>query len=299
MAYVPETQILDLKPEHLYPQGRDLRPEFFQHQRTPLMSRETPVASIGSCFAREIKDYLVEKGFNYLQTATGKNARHGSAAWDRVYNTFCLLQEFERAIEGFEPHERFWELDGKLLDPYRKKVEWRDRAHAEEELELHRVTAREAITRAEVMIITVGLTEIWYSKVDGSVFFQVPPAPIFDPELHAFRNSTVDENLGNLESIHRVFKKGNPEGKIIITVSPVPLRATFREQNVVVANTTSKATLVVATQQFVANHDDVYYFPSYELVTTVIPKAFERDNRHVKRRTVRKIMKAFEAMYVE
>lgn len=297
MADRPEIEILDLKPRDLYPDGRRLRPDFFLDERHGLMTRETPVASIGSCFAREIKDYLVERGYNYLQTATGKNARHGSAAWDRVYNTFCLLQEFERALGGFDPHERYWQLEERVLDPYRKKVVWESVEQAEEELERHRVTAREALTRAEILVVTVGLTEIWYSKVDGSVFFQVPPVGIFDPDIHAFRNSSVEENAANLEAIHRLMAAANPECRIIITVSPVPLRATFRQQNVVISNTVSKATLVVATHQFVANHDNVYYFPSYELVTTGIRRAFESDNRHVRRQAVREIMRVFESMF--
>jgi hypothetical protein len=146
--------------------------------------------------------------------------------------------------------------------------------------------------------MTVGLTEVWYSKVDGSVFFQVPPPAVFDPEVHAFRNSTVDENLANLEAMHRLLVAANPACKLIVTVSPVPLRATFQDQNVVISNTVSKATLVVATHQFVSNHENVHYFPSYELVTVGIRRAFESDNRHVRRPAVHEIMKVFERMFV-
>ena len=292
MPTFPEITILNLKQRDLYPKGRALGPDFFLGEQHALMTRDTPVASIGSCFAREIKDHLVERGFNYLQTA------HGSAAWDRVYNTFCLRQEFERALGSFTPHERFWELDGLILDPYRKQVVWSTKEEAERELETHRQTAREAFTKAQILVITVGLTEIWHSAIDGSVFYQVPPAGVFDPQIHAFRNSNVSENLANLEAIHALMQAANPECRIIITVSPVPLRATFQKQNVVISNTVSKATLVAATNQFVANHDNVHYFPSYELVTTCIRGAFKGDNRHVSRRAIRRIMRIFEWMFL-
>ncbi|MCB9838959.1 MAG: GSCFA domain-containing protein [Phycisphaeraceae bacterium] len=296
----PEITILNLDKQALYPEGRALRPEFLMgHQRT-LLTRDTPVASIGSCFAREIKDYLVAHGYNYLQTAQGPNARHGSAAWDRVYNTFCLKQEFQRALsDEFQPQERFWRHEGRLLDPYRKQVVWDDEAHAQRELEAHRIAARQALTSAKVVIITVGLTEIWHSTIDGSVFFQVPPATVFDHDRHAFRNSTAGENLANLEAVRALLHRANPDCQIVITVSPVPLRATFRPCNVVVANTVSKATLVAAVSEFVANHDNVHYFPSYELVTTCIPRAFKSDNRHVTPRAIARIMRVFESMFLD
>lgn len=264
-----------------------------------LLDRDTPVASIGSCFARQIKDHLVARGFNYVQAATGPNARHGSAAWDRVYNTACLRQEFERALGSFEPAEASWRLpDGTLLDPYRKNVTWTSVEHAETELAEHRAAARKALTRAEILIATIGLTEVWYSRVDGSVFFQVPPSEIYDDARHAFRNTDVDENRANLERCHELLRRHNPGCKMIVTVSPVPLRATFEDRNVVVSNAHSKATLLAAAHAFAAGKPDVFYFPSYELVTHVIPDAFGADNRHVRPEAVAGIMEVFEATYM-
>jgi len=297
MEYRPEIELAALKPHQLYPEGRRLTPDFLASSRQPLLSRATPITSIGSCFAREIKNALVRKGFNYLQTEPG-DAGSNPAAWNRVYNTFCLRQEFERALAEFRPQERFWEFDGRVLDPYRKRIAWTSKEQAEEELAQHKDSARRAFTQAEVVIITVGLREIWYSKVDGSVFCQVPPAQVFDATRHAFRCSTVAENLANLEAIHALLKRANPGCRIVVTVSPVPLRATFLDQNVLVSNAISKATLVVATHEFVARHDDVHYFPGYELVTAGIRRALERDNRHVRRRAVARIMRVFEQMFV-
>lgn len=298
MTAHPEISILNLNERDLYPSGRKLNTDFLLGHRHALMTRDTPVASIGSCFAREIKDYLVTNGFNYLQTADGPNARHGSAAWDRVYNTFCLRQEFERALAEFTPHERFWETEGRIHDPYRKQVVWNTIEEAERELAAHAQAARRAFTKARVLVITVGLTEIWHSRIDQSVFYQVPPASVFDPARHGFRNSTFSENLANLEAIHTLLAGANPGCQIIITVSPVPLRATFQKQNVVISNTVSKAILVAATSAFVANHENVHYFPSYELVTTCIPRAFKGDNRHVTRRAIGRIMRVFEQMFL-
>lgn len=296
-----EVGILRLEAHQIYPPGEELNPDFFLGERHRLIDKSTPIASIGSCFAREVKDHLVRSGFNYLQTADGPHARHGSAAWDRVYNTFCLRQEFERALGDFDPRTAAWVLpDGRRLDPYRKGVTWASPAAQAAELEAHRRTARKAFVECEALVVTVGLNEIWYDRQSGDVFFQVPPRALFDEAQHGFRTATVDENLANLERMHDLLQATNPGCRMLVTVSPVPLRATFRKtHNVVVSNVESKSTLLVATKAFVARHPEtVFYFPSYEIVQTAVTEPFELDNRHVKRSTVAQIMRVFEHAFL-
>lgn len=295
-----EVRILDLEQHQIYPPGTQLSTRFFFNARHHLIDKQTPIASIGSCFAREVKDYLVRNGYRYVQTAQGPHARHGSAAWDRVFNTFCLRQEFERALDVFEPRVPAWVMpDGRRVDPFRKGVVWRDLEHQLADLDHHQRTAREALLACEAVVVTVGLNEIWHDRKSPDVFFQVPPAEVFDEDEHAFRIATVDENIANLERMWALLQQHNPDCKMLITVSPVPLRATFRkDDNVVVSNVESKSTLLVAVKRFVAAHDGVYYFPSYELVTAVLDTPFEPDNRHVKRSTVGRIMQVFEHAFL-
>ena len=80
---LPETTILGLRPEQIYPTAEYLTPEFFRIVQHGLLTRETPIGSMGSCFAREVKNYLVQRGFSYIQAAQGHSARHGSASWPR------------------------------------------------------------------------------------------------------------------------------------------------------------------------------------------------------------------------
>jgi len=293
-APLPETTILGLATHQLYPDRAHLGTEFFKRGRLGLLDKRTPIASMGSCFAREVKDWLVANGYAYVQTAGGPNARHGSAAWDRVYNTFCIRQEFERALGAFEPRERFWRTGGALADPYRKAVRWADEPAMAADLAEHRRTAALALTTAEFVVLTIGVNEIWYAVDDGAVFFQVPPSDVFDPKRHAFRLATVAENTANLHRAHELLRQANPKAQMIVTVSPVPLRATFREDaDAVTATFESKATLLVAVRQFVRESQGVHYFPSYEIALTS-PEPFEDDLRHVKREVVGRIMDVFE-----
>lgn len=268
------------------------------------ITAHTPIVSIGSCFARELKVWLKLHKYTFIETAQGPCAGAGSARYDRVYNTFTLRQEFERAFGTFEPKETYWEFeeDGetRLLDPYRKNIAWEDKDDLISELAEHRETVRQAFIQAEVLVITVGQAEIWYNKTDGSVFPLVPPSQIFDPEIHGFRLSTYEENLLNLERLFELFSNNNPTGHIIITLSPVPLMATFRPLNSLVANTASKSILRTAIETFVQKHSDrITYFPAYEVVAVVENNPFRDDNRHVKREVIDRIMELFEAYFVE
>ncbi len=301
-----EVRLLELEPWRLYPSGDLLDARFLEQSRParPRITRRTRIASIGSCFAREIKVWLKERGYAFIETAEGPCTEAGSARYDRVYNTFTLRQEFERAFGTFAPRVRAWEFQEggrrRLLDPYRKGVAWESRAEMEAELAEHRENVRRAFSQAEILIVTVGLAEIWYDRTDGSVFPLVPPVQVFDPKRHGFRLSTYRENLENLERVCALFSANNPAGRIVISVSPVPLRATFRPLNALVANSASKSLLRAVVDEFASLHPDrVTYFPAYEVVTVAERQPFEADNRHVRAETVDRIMRLFEAWFVE
>ena len=73
----------------------------------------------------------------------------------------------------------------------------------------------------------------------------------------------------------------NPQAKIIVTVSPVPLIATYEDRHVLVSNCYSKAALRVAAEEIVAARPDIAYFPSYEIVMANAHRNFAEDQRSV------------------
>ena len=90
----------------------------------------------------------------------------------------------------------------------------------------------------------------------------------------------------------------------MITVSPVHLWATFRtDADVIAASCNSKATLRAAADAFAAAHDNVFYFPAFEMATIYRPMMGEaifadgRENFHVSKPTVKFIMRQFFRMY--
>jgi len=271
---------------------------------------ETPIASMGSCFAREIKRRLLQRKYNYIAEETDHPAAvHASAAWERVYNTFCMRQIFEYTFEAFEPDLRWWVApeSGKVQDPYRRTIAYDSLDQAESDFEQHKIHSRRAIEQAHVFIITLGLTEIWQDRVDGSVI-SLPAGPYpsegGDMSRYEFKVSRYVENLENLERIHKIMGVHNPDCRILVTVSPVNLWATFRQdRDVISASCNSKSTLRAAADEFAACHENVYYFPAFEMATIYQPLVGQtyfcdgRENYHVNKPTVKFIMQHFFKYY--
>ena len=69
------------------------------------ISRSTPIASMGSCFAREIKTVLLREGFSYITEESDHPAsKHASAAWERLYNLFSMRQIFGTPLKSGRRH---------------------------------------------------------------------------------------------------------------------------------------------------------------------------------------------------
>jgi len=276
------------------------------------ISPSTPIASMGSCFAREIKRRLIQRDFNYITEETYHPASlHASAAWERVYSTHCMRQIFEYTFEQWNPDLRWWMApeSKKIQEPYRRVILYDTLKEAEEDFEQHRKHSRKALEKAEVLILTLGLTEIWQDTVDGSVIC-LPAGPYVkeggDMSRYRFRVSRYEDNLKNLERIHEIMAAANPNCKILITVSPVNLWATFRRDiDVISASCNSKATLRAVADEFTVRHENVFYFPAFEMATIYQPLSGRtyfsegRQNFHVNKATVKFIMRHFFNFYAK
>lgn len=274
------------------------------------IDKTTPIASMGSCFAREIRKRLIIKGYNYIQEECDHPASvHASAAWERSYNTFSMRQIFEYTFGNFNPLRRWWISPGSgtVQDPFRRVIIYGSVKDADEDFRRHIVFSRKALIKARVIILTLGMTEIWEDQFDQTVIC-VPSGPYVkeggDMDRYRFRVTRYMENLGNLEAIHGILSQHNPGCKIVITVSPVQLCATFRtDLDVISASCNSKSTLRAVADEFVLNHDNVFYFPAYEMATLyplmmgANPFNRGKENFHMAEKTVDHIMEQFFIHY--
>ncbi len=256
----------------------------------PLVGPDTKIAAIGSCFAERITEYLSARGLHTTFHPAGLQ-----------YNTFAIRQEFEHLFgtSGYSDDDVVLGDDGVWEHLFRKA--FRSKESKETVLAMARaadVLARRAYAEADVVVITLGLTEIWQRESDGLVAVELPPAPSYRSGGWTFRDARVSENIANLERTLELLQ-ANTKATVLMTVSPVPLAATFRDEDIIVANCESKSRLRAALADFLLDHPDVLTFHSYELVAQWQGQGtfFEDDGRHINPQGVAFIMNEFLRMF--
>jgi GSCFA family/Polysaccharide biosynthesis enzyme WcbI len=277
-----------------------------------VISSQMKVATAGSCFAQHIAAALKLAGFNYfvsepsppdLSQEEAARRQYGlfSARYGNIYTTRQLLQLYDRAYGAFKPDDGAWvRPDGRYVDPFRPAVEPDGFATEEAVIrsrDRHLETVRHLFEQLNILVITLGLTEAWRSRSDGAVVPLAPGVAADPPDRHIYEfvNFSVAEVGKDLEEFQAKLKEVNPRARIILTVSPVPLAATFEHRHVLTATTYSKAVLRVAAEQIAQGRDDVMYFPAYEIITGNYGHAshFEEDMRTVRQSSVNQVMDLF------
>jgi hypothetical protein len=293
MQRISENGIIQLKEYQFFQPPELLVAEHLLGSPIPLLDRATPIGSMGSCFAREIKSYLETYGYNYVHYGDGKRASHGSAPWERVFNTACICQEVERALCRESGKGYIEGDDGRVYDLCRKGTAFTSAAEAVLEEKEYIKFAERAFLDSDVFILTLGMSETWYDEVSGVTLAEAPPKPAYKQERHKFRLLSPEENIKNIKKALDLLFTKKPKIKVILTVSPVPLRATFIQQSAITSNNVSKGILLYAAHFVCQKYDNVYYFPSYEITQYLAEEPYDWDGRHVTKPTVNLIMSHF------
>ena len=261
---------------------------------------------LGACFARNIEEHLIYRGVEVLS----KRVVSPKAEWPARANGFLNKFTTDSMLNELRWLERPPEdMAARMLET---PAGWRD-MHLSPGLpatSLERAIERRAwlasdyfprLRHADVVVLTLGLNEVWR---DTRVDERLNATPGFhevrrDKGRYRLEITSVDENIAALEEIRQRLKALNPAVKIVVTVSPVPMSTTFSGRDVAIANTLSKSTLRAAADAFQLSHDDVDYFPSFEMVTlSSRPFAYAPDCLHVADRVVSAVMDVFLNAYL-
>lgn len=269
------------------------------------------IATAGSCFAQHISGRLRRQGYTVLDTEPPPRgldgpaqARFGyglfAARFGNIYTARQLLQLLEQARGKFRPADIAWQRDGRWYDALRPNVEPEGLDSVEEVQALreqHLRQVRAMIRQTDVFVFTFGLTEAWLHTESGTVYPTAPGtlAGSYDPAIHAFRNFTYEETLADFLAVRAIFRKSNPSVRFLLTVSPVPLAATAADAHVLAATVRSKSVLRAVAGALSERHEDIDYFPSYEIITAPFTggRFYEEDRRAVTRAGVDAVMQAF------
>lgn len=230
-----------------------------------------------------------------------------SARYGNIYSVRQLLQLFERAAGTFSPIDDAWQRpDGRWVDPFRPQIEpdgFADLEGLHESRDAHFKAVNSLWREANVFVFTLGLTETWINRRDGAAFPIAPGvvAGSFDESQYKLHNMSVQDTVEDLRAFIVKLRLVNPNIRIVLTVSPVPLIATAENKHVLVATTYSKAVLRAAAEEVALTDSFVDYFPSFEIITGSYARGsyIGADLREVKPEGVDHVMRVFLKHYTQ
>ncbi len=269
------------------------------------------VCTYGSCFAQHIGKALKARGFSWhiaestpagCPNSVGITFGYGifSARTGNIYTTSLLRQWLSWATGDVSVPLEVWQDKDRYVDPFRPAIEPRGFA-AVDELRASRQFAidcfAKSIADSKYLVFTLGLTESWFNR-DAQFEYAVCPgtvAGLFDASQHVFVNQDYGMVLDGLNAALALVRRINPQIRVILTVSPVPLTATASGAHVLVATMHSKSILRAVAGQMAASHDWIDYFPSYEIINSpsFCGMFFEPNKRSVNPAGVAFVMDAF------
>jgi hypothetical protein len=279
----------------------------------------TGIFTMGSCFAVELRTAFVKEGRTVYPDYAGVPFDPATQIYDRMpqrvhgltfFDTFTIRQEFECAfglwtdraasfcpVRGREANrmlgcEEVWQ------DPTRKMVYAATRDSLEELTAGIDAAIREGIEKAEVIVLTLGLTEAWRHAVTGR-HLCMPPGACFGgaEDLGVFVQSSIADNYINLRFVLGLLFAHYPEKQVVISVSPVHLHQTFAGVDVGTASTESKSILRALAGQISREYDNVTYFPAYEMAAFSKEPVFMPDGRHVTTQFAKRVVSSFIATF--
>lgn len=276
------------------------------------------VATAGSCFAQNMALYMNDHGLNHHiverthpmipeEIAARHNYGLQAARYGNIYTPRQLLQLFQRAYGLFEPVETSWPAENdSVVDPFRPQIQpggFRDETEVLLDRDQHFAAVREMVETLDVFVFTLGLTEAWEDTRDGAIY-PVPPGVaggVYDPATVAFRNFDEVETADDLRAAIAFLRERNPAARIVLTVSPVPLTATYEDSHAWAATTWSKAVLRIVAERVAKETEACCYFPAFEVFMDprTRGKYFAKQGRIVRQNGVDHVMELFVKHFFE
>lgn len=239
------------------------------------------VLALGSCFAEHVVMRLRQAKCTCALNPSGI-----------LYNPVSIARSLDSWITGEPLTERFVSDQGVFhsLDHHSAlsamtEVELRERIERTDE------EAARLVRDSDVAVISFGTAWVYEWNNDNGIVANCHKQPA---STFTKRMLSTHEIVSVWGSVLRNWKERNPKLRIILTVSPVRhLKDGFIE------NQRSKASLILAVSELVSKHNDVAYFPAYELMIDELRdyRFYGEDLVHPNNLAVDHIMDAFGTCY--
>jgi hypothetical protein len=213
------------------------------------ISYDSTLLFIGSCFSDNIgskfKERRFEAGINPFGVLYNpESVKRGlEILLEKSIFDEGLLFEHRGLWNSFYHHGRFSGVDKKtVLKNINKNI----------------IRGHELLKNAGFLFVTFGTSWVYRNVDDGMVVANCHKLPA--SRFNRFRLG-VDDIVDGYDELIARMKEFNRDLKIIFTVSPVR-----HLKDGAHGNQLSKATLLLAVDKLTEKHENVFYFPAYELV---------------------------------
>jgi len=205
------------------------------------LDKGTRFFTMGSCFARNLAWALRQRGYaaSHMEISEFINTTFAN----KVFVDWLSDADIDTAIR-----DRIAEL----LPPNWSKE-----------------STLEVIRNAGVFILTLGVAPAFFDRATGDFVLPRPSAlnSRVLAEKYLFRTTSVKENVDNVLYLINFVRSISPDIKIVVTVSPVPMMASFEYESAVQADCLSKSTMRLVAHEVVNNSNlqNILYWPSFEV----------------------------------
>ncbi len=227
--------------------------QFFTHIRPvdyrPKITYDDGILLAGSCFAEHISQKLDSYKYSVLSNPFGI-----------LYNPASLSRSFKRIAD----RNYYTQDELTLHDGLYHSMDHHGRfsgVHAEEvliEINASLDEAHDQLVKSKFVFISLGTAKVFVANSNNQVVGNCHKIP---QNHFTSKSLSVEECVVEMKSMHQDIKNIAVEAHIIWTISPVRyLREGFVE------NQRSKATLILAVQEFLKEDSGIAYFPAYEIM---------------------------------
>ena len=205
------------------------------------VNKTTRFFTMGSCFARNLAKSLNDSGYvsHHMEISEYINTTFAN----RVFVDWLSNSDVDDVVR-----DRIVEL----LPPGASKE-----------------NTLQVIKNSDVFILTLGVAAAFFDRATGAFVLPRPTALNSRAlaEKFLFRTTSVKENVDNVLHLIEFIRSISPEIKIVVTVSPVPLLASFEHELAVQADCLSKSTMRLVAHEVVSNSNvpNILYWPSFEV----------------------------------
>lgn len=229
------------------------RTSFQIQPHSHLFHLQTPIFSIGSCFANAMGQRLQQNKFKTSVNPFGV-----------IFNPLSIFKLLNASLQ---PTHRDVMID-KTMMTERQGIWYHYDLHSDLHAEAPSVLAQQLqqklqdthqfLANTQVVILTLGTAYAYFLKANQAIVANCHKVPqkFFDKRL-----LSVDEITQGFEQAYNALKTLNPQLQVILTVSPVR-----HIKDTIPLNQVSKSTLRLACHQISEKFDQATYFPAYELL---------------------------------